>query len=363
MNEESRISHFTNPLYLQSSRILEPYDIAYNTYGSLNEKRDNCILVCHALTGSQHCSGSLNEKYGWWSDIIGPNKAIDTNKYFVICTNVIGSAFGSTSPISKIYPKDISYRFSFPVVTISDMIKAQRILLDSLDIKQLYAIIGGSMGGMQTLSFSILYPNIAKKFIALSTTHATSPYIIAFNKIMSEAIISDTNFDNGNYDLEYKPILNGLKIARMIGYLHYITKETMQNKFGRNYVNSDGLYELFGRFEIERYLDYNGENFCNKFDPLCLLYLLKAISIYDLSYGFNSLEDALKNIKNKLYLISFSGDSMFFANEMREIKTAMEAIGSSHLCDYYEVKSEYGHDSFLVECDKYADYLNNILKS
>ena len=363
MNETSKTLHFTNPLYLQSGRILEPYDIAYSTYGILNENRDNCILVCHALTGSQHCSGIIDNKLGWWSEIIGPNKAIDTNKYFVICTNVIGSAFGSTSPISKIYPRDISYRFSFPVITISDMIKAQRILLDTLDIRQLHAIIGGSMGGMQTLSFAIMYPNIAKKFIALSTTHATSPYIIAFNKIASEAIISDANFDNGNYDLECKPMLKGLKIARMSGFLQYITKETMQKKFGRNYVNSDGLYELFGKFEIERYLDYNGENFCDIFDPLCLLYLLKAINIYDLSYGFVSLEDALKNVKNKLYLISFSGDSMFFASESKEIKTSMGSIGSTHLCDYYEVESEYGHDSFLVECDKYADYLNDILTS
>ncbi|RAX55189.1 homoserine O-acetyltransferase [Helicobacter sp. 16-1353] len=362
MKIESHIAHFTNPLYLQSGRILEPYDIAYATYGELNEDKSNCILVCHALSGSQYCAGEVNDKRGWWDNLIGENKAIDTNKYYVICTNSLGSAFGSTSPISQMYPTTKHYRLKFPVITIFDMIKAQRILLNSLNITKLHAIIGGSMGGMQTLSFAIMYPNIANRFIALSTTHATSPFVIAFNKIMSEAIRNDPNFDNGNYDLTYKPILNGLKVARMTGFLQYITKNTMQKKFGRNYVNHDGLFELFGRFEIERYLEYNGDNFANTFDPMCLLYLLKAISIYDLSYGFIDLCDALKHIKNKLYLISFSGDNMFFTEEMQEIKNTMDKAGNGSLCSHYIVESDYGHDSFLVECNKYADYLQHILK-
>lgn len=361
MKITQNIAHFTNPLYLQSGRILEPYDIAYATYGELNKEKNNCILVCHALSGSQYCAGEIDDKKGWWDEIIGKNKAIDTDKYYVICTNVLGSAFGSTSPISQMYPKTKCYRLKFPVLTILDMIKAQRILLNSLDITKLHAIIGGSMGGMQTLSFAVMYPNIADRFIALSTTHATSPYIIAFNKIMSEAIRSDPNFDNGNYDLTYKPILKGLKVARMAGFLHYITRETMQKKFGRNYVNHDGIFELFGRFEIERYLEYNGENFATTFDPMCFLYLLKAISIYDLSYGFIDLCDALKNIKNKLYLISFSGDSMFFKEEMQEIKDAMDKAGNGALCESYPIESNYGHDSFLVECSKYSDYLQHIL--
>lgn len=361
MKIEQHKAHFTNPLYLQSGRILEPYDIAYATYGELNEEKTNCILVCHALSGSQHCAGEINHKKGWWDSLIGDNKAIDTTKYFVICTNVLGSAFGSTSPISPMYPSNNPYRLKFPVITIYDMIKAQRILIDTLNINKLHAIIGGSMGGMQTLSFATMYPNIAHKYIALSSTSATNPYIIAFHKVMSEAIRNDPNFNGGNYDLEYKPIFNGLKVARMAGFLHYITKETMQKKFGRNYVNHDGIFELFGRFEIERYLEYNGANFADLFDPLCLLYILKAISIFDLGYGFNGVDEALRQIRNKLYLISFSGDSMFFAEEMQEIKDIMDSIGSSHLCENHLIQSNYGHDSFLVECDKYADYLHHIL--
>lgn len=359
-------AHFTNPLYLQSGRILEPYDIAYATYGEINENKDNVILICHALSGSQYCCGenieAMGGKNGWWNNLIGDGKAIDTNKYFVICTNVLGSVFGSTSPISQITENSGIYGMKFPVLTIYDMIKAQKILLNYLGIEKLHAIIGGSMGGMQTLSFAVFYPNIANKFIAISATHATSAYVIAFNKIMSDAIKYDPNFKNGNYDLTYKPIFNGVKIARMTGFLQYITKETMQKKFGRNYVNTDGLFELFGKFEIERYLEYNGENFANNFDPLCLLYLIKAISIYDLSYTFENLSDTLQNIKNKLYLISFSGDKMFFKEEMEEIKNTMDKIGSNDLCEYYQIQSNYGHDSFLVECHKYSDYLSHILQ-
>lgn len=362
MKIDLKTAHFTNPLYLQSGRILEPYDIAYATYGELNDEKSNAILVCHALSGSQHCASEFQQKRGWWETLIGDGKAIDTSKYFVICTNVLGSYFGSTSPLSASYPKLTPYGLKFPVLTIFDIVKAQRILLDSLGIEKLCAIIGGSMGGMQALSFAVAYPNLAHRFIVLSATSATSAYVIAFNKIMSEAIRSDVNFNGGHYDAVYRPIFEGLKVARMAGFLHYISKETMQKKFGRNYVNHDGIFELFGRFEIERYLEYNGKNFASIFDPLCFLYLLKAISIFDLSWGFGSLENALKNVKNKLYLIAFSGDSMFFPEEMEAIKDAMERVGNAEMCEYRLIESDYGHDSFLVECEKYADYLHNILR-
>lgn len=406
------IAHFSSPLYLQSGRILEPYDLAYATYGELNEDKSNAILVCHALTGSQFCAeggesfgesgesksaqttaafsescesapknhgesapnlrasresseksaASLNSKKGWWSALVGENKPIDTKKYFVICVNTLGSVFGSTSPLSKSYPDLEPYRLRFPVLTIFDMVKAQRILLSALQIPRLCAVIGGSMGGMQALAFATTYPTIARHFIALSATHATSPQVIAFNKLMTEAILNDPSFEKGNYDLFYKPILGGLKVARMAGFLHYISKETMERKFSRRYVRDDGLFELFGRFEIERYLEYNAANFAANFDALCYLYLLKAISIFDLSYGCGDLCEALGAVKNKLHLISFSGDSMFYPHEMREIRTAMEKIGRGDLCEFYEIKSDYGHDSFLVECDRFADLIDKILK-
>ncbi|MEF3192214.1 MAG: homoserine O-acetyltransferase [Campylobacterales bacterium] len=358
---------FTNPLYLESGRIFEPYEIIYETYGELNERKDNVILVCHALSGSHHAAGRYeptDPKAGWWDDLIGPSKPVDTNRFFVIATNVIGSCFGSTGPMSLEVYTQKPYRFSFPVLTIKDMVKAQKILLSELGIYQLHAIIGGSMGGMQALTFAIEYPGFAKMVIPMATTHATQPWVIAFNKIGQRAIMSDPAFNNGNYDpAEIRQNgLNGLSVARMTGYLGYLSPQTMQKKFGRNYVANDGLFELFGRYEIERYLDYNGDNFPKWFDPLSYLYITKAINIYDLSRGYDSLDEALSRLRSKLHLISFEGDYLFFPSEMREIKEAADRAGTGDLVSYYEVKSSYGHDAFLVEINLFGDYVAKLLE-
>ncbi len=362
MEITTKIERFTNPLYLDSGRIIEPYEIIYETYGELNEQKDNVILVTHALSGSHHVAGRYDNeaKAGWWDKLIGENKAIDTKKYFVICTNSIGSCFGSTGPASRMYPHEENYRFNFPVITIKDMVKAQRILLHKLGISNVKAIIGGSMGGMQALSFAVAFPNFAKHIIALATTHATRAWIIAFNKVATEAIIKDPAFKNGNY--ESGVTLSGFAIARMVGHIGFLSPHSMDEKFGRNYVEQDGLYELFGKFQIERYLDYNGYNFTKKFDPISYLYLMKAINIFDLSSGYDSLDDALSNIKSKLHLISFESDFFFFKDEMKFIKDRMDAIGSSELCTYYNVDSDYGHDAFLVEVEKFNQYIVDILE-
>jgi len=362
----TKIEKFTNPLYLESGRILEPYQIIYETYGELNDDRSNVILICHALSGSHHAAGFYEDdrKPGWWDNFIGEGKAVDTNKYFVICTNVLGGCFGSTGPMSEIYPSQNRYRFKFPVLTIRDMIKAQRILLDRLKIDRVKAIIGGSMGGMQALQFAIDYPNFAQIVIPISTTHATSPSVIAANRIMMEAIKNDLHFKNGNYDQEEfrNSESTGLAVARMIGFLHYLAPAAYEQKFGRKYVNTDGLYELFGRFEVERYLEYNGYNFTKFFDPLSYLYIIKAISIFDLSSGFESLTDALSRVKSRMELIAFSGDLMFLPKEMKEIKQGMESAGKGEQCNYYEIESDYGHDGFLVEVEKYEGIVRKILE-
>ncbi|AFV97941.1 MULTISPECIES: homoserine O-acetyltransferase [unclassified Sulfuricurvum] len=364
LNLQIHSEHFTNPLYLESGRILEPYDIVYETYGELNEARDNVIVICHALTGSHHAAGTYegDNKNGWWDGLIGQGKAVDTDKFFVICTNVIGSCFGSTGPMSPRYPYNEPYRYKFPVVTILDMVKAQRILFDRLGIHQVHAVIGGSMGGMQALAFGVYFPNFAKKIIAMATTSATQAWAIAFNKVAQEAILKDPEFKNGYYDPEIirENGLSGMAIGRMAGHISFLSHQSMTKKFGREYKRTDGLYELFGKFQVESYLEYNGYNFTKWFDPLSYLYITKAINIYDLSRGFDSLEEALGKINAELYLVGFEKDILFLPSEMESIHTAMKVLGKTN-SDYLEVTSDYGHDAFLVEIDKIENYVREAL--
>jgi len=363
LNLQTKVEHFTNPLYLESGRILEPYDIIYETYGKLNEDKSNVIVICHALTGSHHAAGTYEgeSKAGWWDGLIGPDKAIDTNKFFVICTNVIGSCFGSTGPMSNRVDGS-EYRYKFPVVTIKDMVKAQRILFDRLEIHRVHAIIGGSMGGMQAMHFAIHYPNFAKHIIALATTYATQPWAIAFNKIAQESILRDPDFKDGNYRSEdlAKNGLSGMAVGRMAGHISFLSHESMRSKFGREYKRNDGLYELFGKFQVESYLEYNGANFTKWFDPLAYLYITKAINIYDLSRGFDSLSEALSSIKSNLHLISFSGDLLFKSSEMQLMYDDLQSLEYKNV-SYLDVQSDYGHDAFLVELEKFEKYITEVI--
>ncbi len=366
MEITTKIAKFTNPLYLESGRILEPYQIAYETYGELNEDKSNVIVITHALSGSHHAAGTYegDRKPGWWDALIGDGKAVDTTKYFVICMNNIGSCFGSTGPMSPDYPSDKPFRFKFPVLTISDIVKAQKILLSSLGIHHVKAVIGGSMGGMQALCYAIEYPKFADIIVPMATTAYTRPWAIAFNKVVVEAIKKDPDFKDGYYDPKdiKKNGLNGLAIGRMAGHISYLSRDSMQKKFGRDYVNQDGLYELFGRFQVESYLEYNGYNFPHNFDPLSYLYIVKTINIFDAARNYDSLEDSLARIESKLHLISFSGDILFYPEEMEEIYDTMCKIGKSDQCTYLEIESDYGHDAFLVEIEKFEDYIVDILE-
>jgi homoserine O-acetyltransferase len=359
---ESR--RFTTPLYLESGRILEPYKIAYETYGELNSDSSNVILVCHALSGSHHIAGKYkgDKKAGWWDGLIGDGKAIDTKRYFVIATNVLGSCFGSTGPMSNNYPSDKPFRLKFPVLTIKDMIKAQKQLLSDLGIYHLKAIVGGSMGGMQALQFAVDYPNFADTIISLAATYATQPWTIAFNKVAIEAIRRDPRFEDGEYakDAFIENGLDGLAIGRIAGHISYLSPHSMNDKFGRNYVNNDGLFELFGRYEVERYMEYNTDNFSKMFDPLSYLYIVKAINTFNLSRGYDSLYDAILRIKADTTLISFSSDYLFFPREMEHIHKMMQR--NSQNSSYYEIDSDYGHDAFLVELDKFSHIIEKSLK-
>ncbi|MEA3383431.1 MAG: homoserine O-acetyltransferase [Campylobacterota bacterium] len=365
MEITTKIAKFSSPLYLESGRILESYQIAYETYGKLNDDKSNIIIITHALSGSHHAAGYYegDRKPGYWDDLIGDGKAVDTTKYFVIATNNIGSCFGSTGPMS-LDKNGKPYRFKFPVLTISDIVKAQMSLLKSLDITHVKAIIGGSMGGMQALCYAIEYPNFADMIIPLATTAYTRPWAVAFNKVTIEAIKNDPDFKGGYYESDdiKKNGLKGLAVGRMAGHISYLSKDSMDDKFGRRYVEQDGLYELFGRFEVERYLEYNGYNFPHNFDPLSYLYIVKTINIFDAARGGDKLEDALRKIKSKLHLISFSGDMLFFPAEMQEIYNTMNKVGSKDICTYDMIQSEYGHDAFLVEVDKFKDKITKMLE-
>jgi len=362
---ETKTANFDEPLYLESGRILESYQIMYETYGELNEDKSNVIVICHALAGSHHAAGRYaNEaKPGWWDKFIGDGKTIDTTKYFVICSNNLGSSFGSTNALSIDPSTGEEYRLKFPILTISDVVKGQMKLYESLGIKKAKAVIGGSMGGMQALCYSIEHPEFTDTVIAMATTAYTRPWAIAINKIAIEAIRHDTAFKDGFYDKEdlLAQGLPGLAIGRMAGLIAYLSPTLFNEKFGREYASTDGLYELFGRFEVERYLEYNAYNFPKFFDPLSYLYICKTMNIFDAGRNKDKLEDSFDKIRCNLHLISFKDDMLFFPEEMEEIRDIMTKLGKEDQVSYMMVDSQSGHDSFLVEVEKFEDHVQDIL--
>ncbi|NQY24998.1 MAG: homoserine O-acetyltransferase [Campylobacteraceae bacterium] len=366
MKIETKTAQFKEPLKLESGRLLDHYEIIYETYGELNEDKSNVIVICHALSGSHHAAGRYNNeaKAGWWDNFIGDGKTIDTLKYYVICTNNLGSCFGSTSPMSIDPATNKAYRMKFPVLTISDIVKAQIRLFEALNIYHVRAVIGGSMGGMQAICYSIDHSSFADIVIPLATTAYTRPWAIASNKIAFEAIRHDPGFKNGNYDKDDLKAnsLPGLAIGRMAGLISYLGPNSLDEKFGRKYTDTDGLYELFGRFEVERYLEYNAYNFPKVFDPLSYLYICKTMNIFNAARGSDKLEDSFSKVEAKLHLISFSDDILFFPKEMKEIYDIMKKIGKEDLVTYKMIESSHGHDSFLVELDKFKDYIKDILE-
>lgn len=366
MKIETNIAKFDESLYLESGRVLETFEIAYETYGELNEDKSNVIVICHALAGSHHAAGRYaNEaKPGWWDKFIGDGKAIDTTKYFVICSNNLGSSFGSTNPMSIDPATKKEYRLKFPVLTISDIVKAQMKLYDKLGIKKAKAVIGGSMGGMQALCYAIEQTNFTDTIIAMATTAYTRPWGIAFNKIAIESIRHDPAFKNGNYKKDDTKALGlpGLAIGRMAGLIAYLSPTLFNNKFGRDYSATDGLYELFGRFEVEKYLEYNAYGFPKIFDPLSYLYICKTMNIFDAGRNKDKLEDSFDKVQANLHLISFADDMLFFPEEMEEIRDIMIKLGKENQVSYKMVDSKSGHDSFLVEVEKFEDHVREILK-
>jgi len=364
---------FPDGLRLESGEILPgPIDVAYETYGTLNEDKSNVILVCHALSGSAHAAGYHrmvdDETFdgateGWWEDVIGPGKGIDTNKFFVICSNFLGSCYGTTGPTS-INPKTGKrYGITFPTITISDMVKVQRELIKQLGIEKLLAVVGGSMGGMQALEWSVMYPEIVESVIVIAATANCSAQNIAFDAVGRNAIISDPNWGNGEYLEKGKVPSKGLSIARMIGHITYLSEKSMDLKFGRRFINGK-TYDVDDiEFEVESYLGYQGEKFVNRFDANSYLYITKAMDYFDLpeKYGNGDLKEVFKKIRSKLLFISFTSDWLFPPSESLEMVSAALAAGKN--VSYINIESINGHDSFLIDTKIESETMKAFLNS
>jgi len=352
---ETGIYHVSEPFKLESGQILPEIDIAYEVYGKMNKDKTNVILVCHALTGDAHAAGYYDDakKPGWWDIIIGPHKALDTEQYCIICSNVLGGCVGTTGPAS-INPKtEREYAATFPVITIGDMVRAQHLLLCHLKVYQLCAVVGGSMGGMQALDWAIRYPEMVKKLIVLATTARSTPQQIAFNAIGRRAIQGDSNWNDGEYYGKERPD-KGLSIARMIGHITYLSDHAMEEKFGRAVKNKEQEpYALNADFQVESYLDYQGNRFCERFDPNSYLYITKAVDLFDLT-KHGSLVEGLAPIIARTLAIGISSDWLYPPSQVQEIVAAIRMSGTH--AEYSEITSRYGHDAFLLEAGQ-LDYL------
>lgn len=335
---------------LENLKTLSNIRIAYETYGKLNEKGDNAILICHALTGDAHAAGKFNEedkKPGWWDKMIGPDKAFDTNKFFVICSNVLGGCKGTTGPSSINPETGKEYGHGFPVITVEDMVKVQFELIKFLNVKKL-AVVGGSMGGMQAIEWSIRYPDFVKLVIIIAAAARLSAQGIAFNAVGRNAILSDPDFNNGDYYDKKHPEC-GLAIARMIGHITYLSEESMHKKFGRNFKDKP-IFDFGVDFEVESYLDYQGRTFVDRFDANSYLYITKAVDYYDPIAKYGSLENAFSNTNAKFLVISFTTDWLFSTAQAKEIVNAL--IKKNKEVSFVELESPYGHDAFLIEHEK-----------
>lgn len=352
---------FKDELYLESGRILSPYTIAYETYGTLNDNKDNVILICHALTGSAHAAGisSVDGSIGWWDKMIGPNRTIDTNKYYVICSNILGSCYGSTGPASIDPTTGVNYALKFPVITIRDMVKAQKKLINFLGIDKLFCVIGGSFGGMQTLEWSITFPEMVENAIVISAAGRITPMSMAFNSMARTAITKDPNWLDGNYYGKTFP-KDGLAIARMAGHITYLSDIAFSKKFGRKLGTQDSIFNFSSSYEVENYLKYNGYKFTERFDANSYLYILKAMDIFDLSYGYGSYEEALKKIHANTLLIDFTSDFLFPSYQMDEMYDIMKKHNNTPT--RVTIDSDSGHDAFLLEFDDLSEITLSFLE-
>nr|WP_239565331.1 homoserine O-acetyltransferase [Brevibacillus fulvus] len=340
-------------LPLDSGEVLTDVAIAYHTYGTYDRSKGNAVLVCHALTGDSNAAGG-GDQPGWWGELIGPGKVIDTNRYYVICSNVLGGCYGSTGPASLNPRTGKPYATSFPLVTIRDMVRAQRKLLDSLGVERLYAVIGGSMGGMQVYEWAVEYPEMSELVIPIATCTQTTAMAIAYNDVARQAICSDAEWQNGHYYPAAGPS-RGLAIARMLGMITYRSTELFEQRFGRHLCQQEPNHLYQTCYQVESYLRYQGEKLVSRFDANSYLYLLKAIDTHDIGRGRGGVEQALAKIRARLVAIGITNDLLYPPDGQKATVDMLARQG--HDSSFYLVESIYGHDGFLIEFEKIGEIL------
>ncbi|MGE9296286.1 MAG: homoserine O-acetyltransferase MetX [Puniceicoccales bacterium] len=352
------------PFICEGGGRLPHFTLRYETYGRLNDERSNAILICHALSGDHHAAGVYEigeKKPGWWNSIIGPGKPIDTNKFFVICSNCLGGCQGSTGPASINPETGRRYNLDFPLVTIRDMVRAQKLLIEHLGIETLHAAVGGSMGGMQVLQWAIEYPDAIRRILPMATTARQNAQAIAFNEVGRSAIMQDRDWLGGDYSEGGGPNV-GLAVARMMAHITYLSDKGMEHKFGRNRQQAQrDARELFDiEFEVESYLRYQGKSFVNRFDANTYLYFTKALDRFDLYCDNGHLEDAMAKVTARALVVGFTSDWLFPPQQNREIVLAL--LHSGKHATYAEIDSVLGHDSFLVEAPELEELVRRFLR-
>jgi homoserine O-acetyltransferase/O-succinyltransferase len=346
-------------LVLTSGEKISPVTLAYETYGRLNSEHSNAILILHALTGDAHAAGyHLGDKSpGWWDEIIGPGKAFDTDKYFIICSNVLGGCKGSTGPSSINPVTKKTYGIGFPLISIGDMVNAQTRLIDHLGIAKLLSVAGGSMGGMQVLEWMFNHGDRIRSAIPISTAIRHSPQQIAFNEVGRQSILSDPRWNEGNYSSDDFPS-RGLAVARMIGHITYMSDKSMQEKFGRKFKDDRKPFKFTADFEVEGYLHYRGKSFVGRFDANSYLYITKAMDLYDIPQG-KKPHDFFKHNDLKVLVIAFKSDWLYPTYQTKEIVRSCKLAGLD--TSYCEIESDYGHDAFLLEIEEESQLIKYFL--
>jgi homoserine O-acetyltransferase len=349
-------------MQLESGAHFGPINVRYETYGSLNEARTNAILILHAFSGDAHAAGYHHrddKRPGWWDEMIGPGKTFDTTHYFVICSNVLGGCRGTTGPASIDPATGSPFGLAFPIVTIEDMVRVQERLVTHLGIEKLLAVVGGSMGGMQALQWAITFPERLCGSIVLASTSRPSAQAIAFNAVGRNAIMSDTNWNNGDF-YSGPPPARGLAIARMVGHITYLSDESMHEKFGRRLQERDRFgFDFSDQFEVESYLEYKGGSFVDRFDANSYIYLSKAIDYFDLAGRAGSLEEAFAPATCKFLIVSFSSDWLYPTYQSKEMVVAL--MRGDKDVSYTEIDCPFGHDSFLLETTRQGAMITSFL--